>query len=449
MSSTPQTSPSPPDNFEPIATEDSFELEVRGELPRALTGTLYRNGPNPQFPAAVHHWFHGDGMVHAFHIEERRVRYLNRYVRTPKFLAEQRAGGALRPGEGHDGGLANTNIVWHGGRLLALEENHAPIEIEPVTLKTGGYRDFGGHVTAHPKIDPLTGELVFFAYEANGSLSSTLAYGVADANGRVTRRESFAAPYCSMVHDFIVTAKHVVLPVLPLTGDRGRAARGEPAYAWEPSRGAFLGVMPRDRGAEAIRWLTLDPCYVYHVMNAWDEDDTIVADVMQSPSAPLFPDPDGAARPPVQARLVRWIIPTRGDASGIRQSALDDIAGEFPRLDDRRAGLSYRHGWFAGQPDGCGTLAFDRLVHIDHANGGRQVWQAGPKDNVSEPVFVPRHADAAEGDGWIVALAYRAAENVSELVVFEARDLARGPVATARLPRRVPNGFHGNWRAAS
>ncbi len=448
-------------NFAPVRSEDDFELKVTGEMPRGLAGSLYRNGPNPQFePDADYHWFVGDGMVHGFHVEDGKVRYSNRYVRTPKWRLENQAGRRLfntwgdprktdPAAMGQDGGVANTNIVWHGGRLLALEEAHRATQMDPLTLETQGYVDLGGKVTAHPKIDPDTGEMVFFAYMDDPMPFSTkVSYGVADAAGRLTRRETFEAPYCSMIHDFMVTRNHVLFPVLPLTGDLPRAMSGGPAFAWEPDKGAFVGVMRRDAGVETIRWFNIEANYVFHVMNAWEDGDRIFADVMQYECAPLFPKADGGRGDPAQARLCRWTFDLAGGSDHIKRDYIDDLAGEFPRFDERRSGLTYRHGWFAAQTARSAEIRPDAIAHIDLAIGKRATYELPAGDAISEPVFTPRSASADEGDGWLVAVAYRAQTDRSELLVFEAQDVAAGPVATAEVPRRVPFGFHGNWRPA-
>src|SRR5690242_15474590 len=189
-------------NRAPIPFEaDAPFLKIVGELPRELNGVLYRNGPNPQFDSPGAHWFVGDGMLHAFHLENGRASYRNRWIRTPKWLAEHDAGRALFGGFGRklpdapaaltDGGVANTNIIFHGGRLLALEEAHLPTEIAPGTLATTGYHDYDGRLrgafTAHPKIDPMTGEMVFFGYSASGPFTPTLSYGTISSAGKLTR----------------------------------------------------------------------------------------------------------------------------------------------------------------------------------------------------------------------------------------------------------------------
>lgn len=457
----------PRSNLAPIPFEaDAPFLKVIGELPRELNGTLYRNGPNPQFASPGAHWFVGDGMLHAFHLENGRASYRNRWVRTPKWLAEHDAGRALFGGFGRklpdapadviDGGVANTNIISHAGRLLALEEAHLPTEIEPGTLTTRGTCNFGGRLagpfTAHPKVDPVTGELVFFGYNAAGPLTAALSLGSIDASGKVNRFTRFEAPYASMVHDFIVTENHALFPVLPLTGSMERAMKGRPPYAWEPEKGAYVGVMKRTGDAKDIVWFRAQTCYVFHVMNAWEDGSRIIADVMQFEEAPLFPHPDGTPTDPEKsrARLCRWTFDLAANTDSFQQRYLDDLTGEFPRVDDRRAGRKTSHGWYAcANPRSPTFGALSGVVHVDGAGKrlGNYLLPAG--DTISEPVFVERGRDAAEGDGWLLAVVWRARENRSDLAVFNATDVEGGPVALVQLGHRVPDGFHGNWVGAA
>jgi carotenoid cleavage dioxygenase len=455
------------DNSAPIPMEcDAPFLKIEGELPRELNGTLYRNGPNPQFEAPGAHWFVGDGMLHAFHLENGRASYRNRWVRTPKWQAEHDAGRALFGGFGRklpgaptsittDSGVANTNIIFHAGRLLALEEGHLPTEIEPGTLNRLGYCDYGGSIagpfTAHPKIDPLTGEMAFFGYNASGPFTPTLSFGSVNASGAVTRFDRFEAPYASMVHDFIVTENHLLFPVLPITGSGERARSGRPPYAWEPDKGAYVGVMKRQGSASDIVWFRAENCYVFHVMNAWEEGDRIIADVMQCDEAPLFPHPDGSPtdRQKSRARLCRWTFDLAGNTDRFTQVYLDDIKGEFPRIDDRRAGLASGHGWYACvNPNLPLSDSFSGIIHVDGKGTRRGQYLLPAGDAISEPVFVARGDDAAEGDGWLLATVWRAGENRSDLAVFNATDVEAGPVALVQLGHRVPAGFHGNWVGA-
>jgi carotenoid cleavage dioxygenase-like enzyme len=444
-------------NFAPVRSEDDFELTVRGQMPRDLHGALFRIGPNPQFdPIEPHHWFFGDGMVHGLYVEDGKVRYRNRYVRTPKWELEREHGRALfsidpRAADplsfGNEGGVANTNIVWHGGKLLALEEAHHPFEMDRQTLDSRGYdRPYKGNVTAHPKIDPVTGEMVWFAYGVGQMpLSAGMSYGVTAADGTVLQRQEFQAPYASMVHDFMVTENHVLFPVLPLTASLERAMAGGPAFAWEPQKGSFVGVMRRDGDVSSIRWFNTEACYVFHPLNAWEADGKLYADVMRYDVAPLFPNADGSPGQGGGARLVRWTFDLAASSDAIKEEPLDDLEGEFPRLDPRFETRRHRHGWYAADRQGGRVTGLDTIAHLDLQTGRRQTYELDGGDVTSEPVFVPRSATAAEGDGWLTAVIYRAGEDRSDFVVFEAQDVAKGPIATAQIPRRVPFGFHGNW----
>lgn len=448
-------------NFAPVRSEDDFDLEVVGEIPAGLKGTLYRTGPNPQFdPRGDYHWFSGDGMIHAFHVENGRVTYRNRYVRTPKWELENSQGRSLFGSFGNpmttdpmamgkDSGVANTNIVHHAGRLLALEEGHMPFEVAPRTLEPRGYVvDYRGRVTAHPKVDPKTGEMVWFGYGVGEMpLSAGMSYGVTDAAGKVVRRDDFQAPFAAMVHDFMVTENYVLFPILPLTASLERAMSGKPAFAWEPEKGGRVGVMRRDGDVASIRWFNVEACYVFHPMNAFEQDGKIIADVMRYDSAPLFPLADGSPGRKTAARLVRWTFDLDGGSDAIKEEALDDLDGEFPRFDERLSGLGYRHGWYAADPSGAKTIKQTAIAHLDLKTGKRQVYELNGGDMTSEPVFTPRSADAPEGDGWVTAVVWRAGEDRSDFLVFEAQDIAKGPIAVAKLPRRVPFGFHGNWVA--
>jgi len=451
-------------NYAPLRMEcDIDDVIVRGELPRDLDVTYYRNGPDPQFPPrGDHHWFAGDGMLHSFRIQDGRVRYRNRWARTGKWKAERREGRSLidpfnpvaddpAGADAERDGLANTNIVWHGGRLLALEEGHAPFEMDPETLDSiGAWRfggDFEGPMTAHPKIDPGTGEMLFFGYMASGMFSPHVSYQTVDADGVLTRSEHFEAPFPSMMHDFIVTAEHVVFPVFPLTGDLERAMAGDPPFAWEPDKGTRIGVMPRNGSVADIRWFETDPCYVYHSMNAYTDGNRIVAHVMQFDAAPLFPNVDGTPSEPGDPRLTEWVIDLADNSNGIRRRFLDDVRGEFPRLDERFAGTACGQGFYAASGNGdADIVAFDAIARHDFKTGRRTQYVLPDGDSTGEPVFVPRSPDAAEGDGYLLCMVHRARENRSDLAVFDARTLADGPIACAELPHRVPYGFHGNWK---
>ncbi len=458
--------------YAPLHMEcDAAHLPISGEWPRQLNGSLYRNGPNPQFaPRGPYHWFAGDGMLHAFHVENGQVAYRNRWVRTPKWQLEHAEGEGLSGSFGNprysdprivqlNSTVANTNVVWHAGRLLALEEGHAPFEVDARTLASKGNHDFAGRLlgpmTAHPKLDATTGEMLFFGYATAGRFTPGMALHEVDRDGVLTRSQTFEAPFASMVHDFVVTRDWIIVPIFPLTGSMERAMKGAPPYAWEPDKGTHVALIPRHGSVEDALWFDADPCYVFHPMNAFDTPDgKVVCDMMKYPVAPLFPLPNGqrtSDESPVST-LVRWTFDPHGGSRRFSETALDEHPGEFPRLDERFTGLPYRHGYFqAGAVTDAseGRVARNGLAHIDHASGRVSLWRPGSGDYCGEPVFVPLKPGADEGDGVLLSVIFRAETQCSDLAVFDARHIADGPLALAHLSHRVPAGFHGNWRDAA
>ena len=451
-------------NFAPWRMEgDGADLEVDGEIPRDLAGTYYRNGPNPAYePLGRYHWFDGDGMIHSIRIADGRAFYRNRYVRSDGLREEQAAGSALFPGllslsateAPRFKNTANTNIVFHGGRLLALVESSLPTELAPATLDTIGVYDFagrlGGPMTAHPKIDATTGDMHFFGYSP---FPPYLQYHRADASGALVESHAIDAPWPSMIHDFAITAGHVIFLVCPIVFSFENLSHGKPLFSWEPERGTRIGVMPMGGGHAAVRWLETDACFVFHPMNAYEDAHEIVLDTARYEQL-LFMSPKAARDPDWRgknvARLHRWRIDL--EKGVVRGEALDDGDGEFPRVDERRLGRKCRFGYLAATgSEGNETLhpVFTAIRKYDLERGTFETRAFGRGNGAGEPLFVPRCADAAEDDGYVVALVYDRARNASDFLILDARNLSGEPIATVRVPHRVPYGFHGNWVPAT
>jgi len=446
---------------------DCPALRIEGRWPGGLAGTFYRIGPNPQFePRAPYNPLMGDGMVHAFRVADGRVAYRNRWVRTGRWRREHAAGRALfatagmptdddpEAGPRPTDGVANTNLVWHGGRLLALEEGAGPVALDPDTLETLGPWTFDGrlprNMTAHPKVDPTTGAMLFFANIPRGRLTGELALYEADAAGAITAAHVVQGPYPALVHDFAITERFVVLGVFPVTLSLERAQRGAPMIAFEPDRASEILVMPRGGGPGDVRRFEGPPCMSWHVLNAFEDGDRIVLDLCEQDVA-MFPTPDGAAPHAARAaqRLVRWEMDWSGPGP-VERRRLSDLVCEYPRIDERRTGLAHRYGYVAC----CGGPGTDDIFHrglarIDLATGETAVWPGEAGVAAAEPVFVPSAADAPEGDGWILTNLYDEPADASCLAVFDAGDVAAGPVARAWLDHRVPVGFHAIWRGLS
>jgi carotenoid cleavage dioxygenase len=423
------------DNYAPVADElTEFDLPVEGAIPVELDGWYLRNGPNPR--QATAHWFTGDGMIHGVRIEGGRATwYRNRWVRTDSFKEDfplYNADGTrnLRSS------VANTHVVNHAGKTLALVESSLPYQITN-DLETLGAYDFGGKLvdsmTAHPKICPTTGELHFFGY---GSIFEPyVTYHRADANGVLIINRPLDVKGHTMMHDFALTAEHVIFMDLPIVFDLDVAMNGEGdmPYRWSDDYGARFGVMRRDDPFGPVRWFDIDPCYVFHVANAYDRGNSIVLQAVRYPE--LWRDSGGFDTDGV---LWSWTIDLQTGKVSERQ--LDDRAVEFPRIDDRLATLPARYAVSVG--DG-GLLRYDLTTGdaVEHIFGTPDS-PGGP----GEAVFVPSTSGPAdESSGWYLGYVYDPARDGSDLVIIDASDFAAQPVARIKLPHRVPYGFHGNW----
>jgi len=426
-------------NYAPVEEErDAFDLEVTGAVPPVLTGRYIRNGPNPRQPSA--HWFTGDGMLHGVELASgKATAYRNRWVRTRAFAGD----GELIGPDGtvdHTVAVANTHIVRHADRYLALVESSYPTEVR-ADLSTVGIHDFDGTLTsamtAHPKTCPTTGELHFFGY---GFFPPYLVYNVADAAGDLVHTEEIPVPGPTMIHDFNLTAGHVVFMDLPVVFDLEMAFAGEFPYRWSDDYGARFGVLPRRGSASEIRWFDVEPCYVFHPLNSWDDGDRVVIDACRYER--LWDGGPTASTP--GATLHRWTIDM--SAGTVAERPLDDRPSEFPRVDDRTVSLPHTTGWAVG----TAPLDHDRggdggneLLKTDATGAVAATFAYGSGRTSDEAVFAPAGPDAAEDEGWLLSYVHDAATNRSDLVIVDARDLTE--TARVHLPVRVPKGFHGNW----
>lgn len=430
-------------NFGPVQEQLSATgLTVRGALPPELNGTYVRNGSNPQSGSSAD-WFIGDGMVHGLRLEGGEARwYRNRFIDTPYYRdGTDYSNGGLGPpirGNHH----ANVSLVYHGGKLLASGEVGAPYVIDPETMETLGWTDFGGKLlnsfTAHSKIDPATGNLHFFGYFF---APPYLRYYVADPSGRIIHQTPISIGGPSMVHSFAITERDVVFWEGPVLFQAPDVPGGLP-YGWQPEYGSRIGVMPLGGRGSEIRWVEMPNSYVFHELNAWREGGDVVLDVCRMPSVK---DGNRLASAPPQLR--RWRVGMGSTMTFSEDVLNDEFALEFPYLDKRYTGREARHGWFVELRDHPDTINPGGIVHRDAATGRAVRWDPGEARHAGEAVFVPASDAAGEGEGWLLTIVYDRAEDASDLVVLEALDVARGPVAEVRLPQRVPFGFHGTWMA--
>jgi carotenoid cleavage dioxygenase-like enzyme len=429
-------------NYAPVPDEQtSFDLPVQGAIPPELRGLYLRNGPNPRSGVSAH-WFFGHGMVHGVRLEAGRAQwYRNRWVRTPLFETDaDRTDGANMLDKRLS--AANTHVIAHAGRIFALEEGAFPYELGP-ELQTLGCEDFGGKLgsafTAHPKLCPETGELHFFGY---GFVPPYLVYHVLDAAGRLVHSTEVPVRAPTMMHDFMITRDHAVFMDLPVVFSLERAARGEIPLYWDESYGARVGILPRGGAGSEVRWFEVDPCYVFHPMNAYALGSQVICDVGRH--AYMWRESMNDFAP---SFLWRWSFDL--ESGQVREEQLDERPHGFPRVDDRVVGLRHRYG-FAVAPRRGGEARIGEpgvIVKYDLATGASREHDFGPAGHPDEFVFVPAGEGAGADEGFAVGFVYDAARGGSDLVILDAAKPEAAPVAVVPLPRRVPHGFHGSWIA--
>lgn len=442
----------------PVADEiDVVDLPVTGRLPTELDGVLVRNGPNPfsgRFEAVAGAdpmltWWVAPAMVHGVALGDGRARwYRNRWVRTDGWHHHHGSGPAATGDQGGAETNPNVNVIRHHGATLALAEGALPVEIDD-RLATVGPTDLGGALvggsgrggmTAHPKIEPVSGELRYIRADWQAPY---LRYGVLDRTGRPVVDQVIDVDEPAMMHDVAITATRTLFLDLNVAYDFELLHHGQPIpLRWRDDRPARIGVI--DRAGGTVRWIEIAPCFVQHVINAHDVgDDTVVLDVVRYRSFLRFDrDAGGYAPNPLG---VPWRYTIRlGERPSVAETPLDDRHVELPRIDDRRTGRANRFAYAVEQPTDTemrGVIAYDLV------DGGATRFAVPPGDQNSEPVFVPRTAEGAEGDGWLLVAVYRAATDTTDVVVLDAAAIDAGPVATVHLPRRIPAGFHGAWLA--
>ncbi|KAK1751474.1 putative carotenoid cleavage dioxygenase [Echria macrotheca] len=466
---------------------DVHDLEVTGSIPGDIDGTFFRVQPDHRFPplyeSDIH--FNGDGNVTAIRISGGRAHFKQRYVHTDRYEHETRHGKALfgkyrnpyTDNEAVNGVIrtaANTNIFFWRGMLLATKEDGPAYAMEPETLETIGRYDFEGQVlsptmTAHPKFDPKTGEMICYGYEAGGDGndgSRDIVVYTINQDGVKTEECWYKAPFCGIIHDCGISDNWVVLPMTPLKCDPDRLKNGENHWAWDPNEDQWYGLVPRRGGKpDDIRWFRSTNAFQGHTVSCYETPDgKVVFDLTIADGNVFFwwpsvdtPAGSVAKRNKLQNSTTRWVIdPQAPDNSWIDPvEERKEFSGEFSRIDDRFTTMKYNHYWQA-VIDGskpydfakCGSPAgglFNTLGHFTWDNSETETFWAGPCATFQEPAFIPRAGSTEEGDGYLVALLNHLDELRNDVCIFDARKIAQGPVAVIHLPFKLRLGLHGNF----
>ncbi|MFN3235867.1 MAG: carotenoid oxygenase family protein [Pseudomonadales bacterium] len=425
-------------NYAPVSEEvTATNLKVIGELPEALHGLYVRNGPNPAAGSSGH-WFVGDGMLHGLSLSGGKASwYRNRWVQTPVL---NKTGTYMKPDGTVDRtvGVANTHVIRHHNKIFALVENAFPIEVTP-ELDTVGSYDFGGKLTsamtAHPKICPVSGDLLFFGYHW---APPYLTYNRANAQGELVLSRDIDVTGPTMIHDFAITEHFVIFMDLPVVFNLDKAMAGTAMpYEWSETYPARLGLLPRDDEHAAVRWFDIDPCYVFHPMNAFDDGNTVTLDVARYDTMWQADHNDFQS-----AYLTRWLIDL--NTGQVKETQLSDLAIEFPRTNDDFQGLAYRFGYGPVQDDNKGSPLIGQIAKFDLERGRCDCFDFAEPVVPGEFVFAKGEGQQ-EDDGYLVGYGYRSEANASAFYVFSARDAGSKPLARVDIPQRIPFGFHGSW----
>jgi carotenoid cleavage dioxygenase-like enzyme len=454
---------------------DIYDLVVEGKVPEEINGSWYRSVPDPQYPPMLGHdtFLSGDGMVGMFRFENGHVDYRMKYVKTERLMSERKARRSLHglyrnpytddPSvRGHNRCANNTTPIFHGGRLLALKEDGLAVELDPDTLETIGVFNYNGKLrsktmTAHTRLDPETEELYFFGYEASGLATRDVAYCVADKEGQLVKEEWFQVPYVSLMHDFAVTKEHAIFPVFPTTANLERIQAGGVHWVCEPDKDTFIGIMPRDGGVEHMHWFRRPACSAFHFMNAYTEGKLVHLDFGVSKYAPfpfiqeashIHPTPEDMRA----GRVVRWTFDMSKPGEKFEEYNLAP-AGDFPRVAMKDHMKDYSVGYYerfdpalpvlmAG-PVGAG---FNTVSRLEVKSGKVKSWQPKQPATVQEEVHIP--SKQAGHEGYLAVVIDLHDSMLSDMVILEAANPEKGPLATIKMPLRLRNQVHGTWVSA-
>ena len=343
---------------------------------------------------------------------------------------------------------ANTHMLNHQGLVLALKEDSPAVAMDLNTLETvDPVYTFNGQLprdrafTAHPKICSKTGNIIAFGYEADGFGSASVALFETDKSGKKVREVKVPVPYCGLLHDFAVTENHIALFVIPLVYDPDQVQRGGVHWSWDKSLKTYFGWFRRHGDGKDLKWIEGPAQSGTHTMGAFEDGNRIYMDTEMTAGNPFpfMPNKDGSPPdlPGSVSTIYRISANLSGKNKGYDVKQLFALQAPLPKQDDRYNTMPYRYG-YAACPDPAaapGQPAGSCYARMDVQNGTYDLWNAGSKISLAEPVFAPKNASSREGEGYLIGVAYNYDQNLrSDLVILDAERIQDGPIAKVKLP---------------
>ena len=453
--------------------------EIEGEIPTELSGTLFRNGPGllDIGDSPIHHPFDGDGMISAFSFRDGKAHYHNRFVQTEAYIKEKEAGTILYRGvfgTQKPGGLlknifdfklkniANTGVIYWGGKLLALWEAAEPHRLDPKTLETIGieYLDgvlsSGDAFSAHPWIDPSCelddGAPCMVNFRVDPGLSSKITLFEFAPDGKLLRRHAHTIPGFSFIHDFIITPHYAIFfqnPVNfnPLPFLFGMRGAGE-CVEFQPHKPTNVVMIPRDPGNKEVKTFSVESGFVFHHANAFEEDGRIIVDSITYQSLPQvqpdtnYKEVDFRSLDPGQL----WRFKFNLQDGTVERKMIESRCCEFPTHNPNNVGRDYRYLYIGAIPEDTGTNdPLQAVLKLDLKTGERQTHSFAPSGFISEPIFVPKPNTEVEDAGWVLTLVYDGSKHRSTLAILDVQNIAGDAIALLHLKHHVPYGLHGSW----
>ncbi|MEP2493637.1 MAG: carotenoid oxygenase family protein, partial [Parasphingorhabdus sp.] len=444
---------------------------IIGTIPADIDGLYIRNTENPVHDSiGRYHPFDGDGMIHTIRLQGGKASYRNRFVRTEGFEAEQAEGGPLwvgimgkpddskRKGWGAHGSVkdsSSTDVVVHAGAILStFYQCGEGYRLDPETLETLGTAGWVPEdgISAHPKVDEATGELLFFNYSTKAPF---LQYGVVGSDNQLKHLVPIDLPGARLPHDMAFTENFAIFNDCPLYWKPELIERNLYIPAYHPDEPTRFGIIPRMGQPEDIKWFDAKPTYVLHWTNAYEDGDEVVLDgyFQNEPvPAPLTNFPAGYESMGAsidlhsfKPELHRWRFNMKTGETK-EETLFNDYPVEFGMINQQVAGQPYRYVYSAtGEP---GWFLFNGLTKHDLETGEADHISFGEQRFGSEAPFIPRANAQSEDDGYLISFITDMAQDRSECIIIDAQNVAAGPVCTIILPHRISSGTHATWATA-